>query len=592
VTREIERQEQEARRREQEERMVLDEEERRRLVEERRVQREREIEEDRRNFRNNLQRSQERTGSATFRLKCFSFAFSNRTNISENSDKILLPQSILNLIETNRVAFPITLELKPIGENNNNNLMDVDANPDQTMNESNNDNVATVDMKEGQGVSNMNDNMTVEQLLANNNNANTNHSQNQHVTHASVLDFTAPENTAYLPYRMLKKLGIEEGIEIDFRTVSLPKAEFAKLQPHKMKWLEIPETDRKSILENHLRTYQTLTENDVIGVEYDNFMYEFDVIAVQPQKAVSILDSDVSVDILEPLELQKIFHTEVNFGETKPFNLKKGEYAYFQVKVNDPSTHLNIKLAFEEGTAEFYISNTRKYPTSATRIWTSDPNYIPSNPNQAKVFFNPYDGSKSIVISDEDPLFQLGWHYIALHCDIAESCKGSLTIKNAKSEQSLRNSEISLAEGMKQCPHCLKTVSDLTFLMHTTQCARRNIVCEVCRQVIPVADIQQHKQVTHSRMKCECGYEGEFMLILVHKQYECKYRPYKCPYCEVTVPMNDRASHLRMCGSRTTQCPYCNSNVKYSDLQVHQAANHPEFFQEANQTSNDASPAM
>jgi hypothetical protein len=86
-------------------------------------------------------------------------------------------------------------------------------------------------------------------------------------------------------------------------------------------------------LENHLRTYQTLTENDVIGVEYDNFMYEFDVIAVQPQKAVSILDSDVSVDILEPLELQKIFHTEVNFGETKPFNLKKGEYAYFQGKI-------------------------------------------------------------------------------------------------------------------------------------------------------------------------------------------------------------------------------------------------------------------
>jgi hypothetical protein len=87
--------------------------------------------------------------------------------------------------------------------------MDVDANPDQTMNESNNDNVATVDMKEGQGVSNMNDNMTVEQLLANNSNANINHSQNQHVTHASVLDFTAPENTAYLPYRVSASLSIE-----------------------------------------------------------------------------------------------------------------------------------------------------------------------------------------------------------------------------------------------------------------------------------------------------------------------------------------------------------------------------------------------
>lgn len=46
---------------------------------------------------------------------------------------------------------------------------------------------------------------------------------------------------------MLKKLGVEEGSEIDFKTVSLPKAEFAQLQPHQMKWIEIPEPERKSM---------------------------------------------------------------------------------------------------------------------------------------------------------------------------------------------------------------------------------------------------------------------------------------------------------------------------------------------------------
>jgi len=45
----------------------------------------------------------------------------------------------------------------------------------------------------------------------------------------------------------LKKLGVEEGAEIDFKTVSLPKAEFAKLQPHNMKWIEIPEVERRSM---------------------------------------------------------------------------------------------------------------------------------------------------------------------------------------------------------------------------------------------------------------------------------------------------------------------------------------------------------
>ncbi len=83
-------------------------------------------------------------------------------------------------------------------------------------------------------------------------------------------------------------------------------------------------------LENHLRTYQTLTVNDVIGVEYDNFAYEFDVIELKPQHAVSILDSDVTVDILEPLEMQKIIHTEMKFEETKQIKLTKGQSAYFQ----------------------------------------------------------------------------------------------------------------------------------------------------------------------------------------------------------------------------------------------------------------------
>lgn len=192
-----------------------------------------------------------------------------------------------------------------------------------------------------------------------------------------------------------------------------------------------------------------MTENDVIGIEYDHFTYEFDVIAVQPSHAVSILDSDVSVDIMEPLELQKIFHMEVKFGDTKQFNLKKGEYAYFKGKIRiwkmsfkvinknfnlvdvvDPNTSLNIKLMFEEGTAEFYVSSLREYPTRVTQMWTSEQNLIPSDPNKAKSVFNSYDGSKSIVIDMQDPAFKVTWHFIAIHCDIAESCKGSITIKN------------------------------------------------------------------------------------------------------------------------------------------------------------------
>lgn len=79
--------------------------------------------------------------------------------------------------------------------------MDVDANLDQEMKESNNVNERVSGSNEGPDISDMNSNMTVEQLLSNNN-TNTDHLQVPHMTHASVLDFTAPENTAYLPYRV------------------------------------------------------------------------------------------------------------------------------------------------------------------------------------------------------------------------------------------------------------------------------------------------------------------------------------------------------------------------------------------------------
>lgn len=92
------------------------------------------------------------------------------------------------------MAFPITLQLKPTSENN---LMDLDRNSNENNNNTN------LSDNQAQNISDMNNNnMTVEQLISNNNTNTSNHLQIPQITHASVLDFTAPENTAYLPYRV------------------------------------------------------------------------------------------------------------------------------------------------------------------------------------------------------------------------------------------------------------------------------------------------------------------------------------------------------------------------------------------------------
>jgi len=67
------------------------------------------------------------------------------------------------------------------------------------------------------------------------------------VVHGGVLEFTAPNQMAYLPIWMMKKLGIEEGTPIMMTNVILPKAEYCRLVPHQASWINIAEQSRKSM---------------------------------------------------------------------------------------------------------------------------------------------------------------------------------------------------------------------------------------------------------------------------------------------------------------------------------------------------------
>jgi len=69
----------------------------------------------------------------------------------------------------------------------------------------------------------------------------------------------------------------------------------------------------------------------------------------------------------------------------------------------------------------------------------------------------------------------------------------------AKAQQSLGSDAIPSAD-TTQCPHCLKFVPKASFLMHSAQCSRRNYVCDICKQVIPIAEKQKHQQVAHSKV--------------------------------------------------------------------------------------------
>ncbi|KAF6041081.1 UFD1L [Bugula neritina] len=118
-------------------------------------------------------------------------------------------------------------------------------------------------------------------------------------THCGVLEFVADEGRIYMPYWMMRNLLVEEGGFIELESVSLPVAEYVKMQPQSVDFLDI--SNPKAVLERALRTFACLTIDDIISINYNDKKYEFNVLELRPAGAVSIIECDMNVDFAPPV---------------------------------------------------------------------------------------------------------------------------------------------------------------------------------------------------------------------------------------------------------------------------------------------------
>mmetsp|Transcript_13154 Transcript_13154/g.37034 ORF Transcript_13154/g.37034 Transcript_13154/m.37034 type:complete len:342 (+) Transcript_13154:243-1268(+) len=119
-------------------------------------------------------------------------------------------------------------------------------------------------------------------------------------SNCGVLEFVADEGMVYMPYWMMQNLLLSEGDIVNFKSATLPKGKFVKLQPHTKDFLDI--SNPKAVLERTLRNYSCLTVGDTILVPYNNKNYYIDIIEAKPQDAVSIVETDCEVDFAPPLD--------------------------------------------------------------------------------------------------------------------------------------------------------------------------------------------------------------------------------------------------------------------------------------------------
>ncbi|KAG4979693.1 hypothetical protein JHK84_033281 [Glycine max] len=125
----------------------------------------------------------------------------------------------------------------------------------------------------------------------------------ERVTHCGVLEFTADEGIIYMPEWMMKNMKLQERNTVILKNTHVPRATYAKLQPHTKDFLDI--SDPKSILEISLRSYSCLTTGDTIMIPYNNKKYYIDIVETKPSHAVSIIETDCEVDFAQPLDYKE-----------------------------------------------------------------------------------------------------------------------------------------------------------------------------------------------------------------------------------------------------------------------------------------------
>tara|TARA_A100001015_G_C15033716_1_gene734721 strand:- start:2483 stop:3268 length:786 start_codon:yes stop_codon:yes gene_type:complete len=115
------------------------------------------------------------------------------------------------------------------------------------------------------------------------------------------------DETAYVHYRVLQDLFIEENTIVELELVKLVKGNKVIFQPSTKDFLEIE--NHKEVLENNLvNNYNALSVGSNITIEYQDRLYDIQVTKLEPEDAVSLYNTDLEVDFLEPANFYNDSH--------------------------------------------------------------------------------------------------------------------------------------------------------------------------------------------------------------------------------------------------------------------------------------------
>lgn len=434
-------------------------------------------------------------------------------------------------------------------------------------------------------------------------------SQHNGTTHAGVLEFTAEEGSVGLPPHIWSNLfstTVPKTSLVEVRYVWLPKGTYAKLQPIEFGFSDIP--NHKAVLETSLRQHATLSQNDVLTVNHGVLTYHLRVLELKPSSSISVLDTDIEVDIVGPESAPGKTDQHVliplMFGKSESGVVEEGNYVYYKFSIDvdvwslissgDSEIEVKIDMEGQDGDTDLYIS---KHPLLF--------------PNRHQHGWSSHDvGSKVLVLSSRDQSLAQGTYSVGVY-GFKGKTKYQLSVtvqdrSNSKMGQQAAATSLTVVEAdTLECRNCKHYIPSRTIALHEAYCRRHNMICQHagCAVVLRIDDaknhihcekcglafhggeIEKHVKVFHEPLQCPCGVILEKEQMVQHQSSDCSLRLVTCKFCGDMVQAGTSAADVRdrlrglsehesVCGSRTAPCDSCGRAVMLKDMDIHQIAVH------------------
>uniref|UniRef100_A0ACD5W325 Uncharacterized protein n=2 Tax=Avena sativa TaxID=4498 RepID=A0ACD5W325_AVESA len=431
----------------------------------------------------------------------------------------------------------------------------------------------------------------------------------EEATCCGVLEFTAMEGSAELPPHVWNNLFhsvIPDVPLIEVRYASLPKGTYAKLKPEGVGFSDLP--NHRAILETALRNHATLSENDVVIVNYGQLQYKLKVLELKPASSVSVLETDVEVDIEGPDSVSDNEENQhvlvpLQTGKVDSGVVEEGKFRYYKFSVEEGTSE---KVA--SGLASIEVKIEADTSSSDTDIYVSRHPLV--FPTQHRHEWSSHEmGSKVLILKPKGATLVGGIYSIGVY-GFKGTTKFQLSVAindvtNSQriGEQASVSSPVSSVSVV--CNNCKRHISGRTSLLHEAYCLRHNVICvhdgcgvvlrkeeaadhvhcSKCGQAFQHREMEKHMKVFHEPLHCACGVILEKEEMVQHQSSTCPFRLIVCRFCGDTVqaggqPLDVRdrlqnmCEHESICGSRTAPCDSCGRSVMLKEMEIHAIAVH------------------